>query len=1164
MLLSPTTLALRQGSPLHLQHVPFAAQAEVACSLARGHQRTVFLVALNERELVELEALCSFLAPEIPRLIFPAWDTLPYDRVSPSSFIIAQRIATLSELANAPNATRIVLTTLPAVTQYVPPHRQIRDAQFRIQRGATLYRDGLLQFLVHRGYHRVSKVSEAGEYAIRGSIIDIFPAAENRAYRIDTFGDDIESIRSFDPLTQITDSDEASLTLRCMSEVLLEPETIAQFRTRYREMFGAVTREDPLYTNISEGRSYAGMEHWLPFFYPALESLADYTPNALWCFDARCDGLFAERQEQILDYYEARKRYGEGRKDAVPYHPVPPEQLFMQPRDWEGFRRAIAYASCSPFQTDATSSRTLALPFEATISPSALKPAEASHILEGLKHWLAQHPQQITILALSSQGSRERILHMLAELSMYAQSIETLSLHKLPAGLYVAIAAIEHGYRNTHFTLFSEQEVLGTRIIRTQKKRKKSEAFLQEAASFAPNELVVHREHGIGQFESLITVEVNGNRHDCLKLLYEGGDRLFLPVENIDLISRFGEETEGVTLDKLGGVAWQKRKSALKKRLRMAADALIKIAAERATKKAEILAPQAGLYDEFCARFPYSETEDQLQAITDVQTDLTSGSAMDRLICGDVGFGKTEVALRAAFMAAACGKQVAVVAPTTLLARQHYYTFLERFRDLPYRVHMLSRLVYSKEAASTRSAIADGSAHIVIGTHALLADGIAFKQLGLLIVDEEQHFGVKQKEKLKNLKADIHVLTLSATPIPRTLQMALSGVRELSLITTPPIDRLAVRSSVMPFDPLVIREAILREHHRGGKTFYVTPRIKYMAELKQKLETLVPEVKVCAAHGQMPPSTLDRMMNEFYDGRFDVLLSTAIIESGIDIPTANTMIIDHPEMFGLAQLYQLRGRVGRSNTRAYCYFTLPHQKNLTATALRRLEIMQQLDSLGAGFALASHDMDMRGFGNMLGEEQSGHIREVGVELYQAMLEEAIAERKARRHPAQAEDSADTDWSPQINLGMSVLIPDSYVEDLSLRLSLYRRIAQFQEDAEIEGFAAELIDRFGALPQEVSHLLAIMRIKLLCRHAAIERLDAGEKGLIIGFRNNQFAAPEALLTRIHERTGQWKLRADQRVLILGELNTEAARIAFAQKVIAEIASLLPSAKSAEAA
>ena len=646
---------------------------------------------------------------------------------------------------------------------------------------------------------------------------------------------------------------------------------------------------------------------------------------------------------------------------------------------------------------------------------------------------------------------------------------------------------------------------------------------------------MVHAEHGIGRFVGLQTIQAAGAPHACLELHYADAAKLFLPVENIELLSRYGSDAAEATLDRLGGVAWQMRKAKLKKRLLDMADGLIRIAAERYMRTAPVLTVPEGLYDEFAARFPYDETEDQQAAIDAVLDDLSSARPMDRLVCGDVGFGKTEVALRAAFVAAMNGVQVAIVVPTTLLSRQHTRTFEERMRGFPIRIRQASRLVGSRELAQTRKEITEGRADIVIGTHALLAKGVKFANLGLLIIDEEQHFGVKHKERLKELKSDVHVLTLSATPIPRTLQLAMSGVRELSLITTAPIDRMAVRTFISPYDPLIIRETLLREHYRGGQSFYVCPRISDLADVRAFLESDVPEVKVAVAHGQMPPSELDDIMNAFYDGKYDVLLSTTIVESGLDVPTSNTLVVHRSDMFGLAQLYQLRGRVGRSRVRAYALLTLPVNRLLTKTAERRLKVLQSLDNLGAGFQLASHDLDIRGAGNLLGEEQSGHIREVGYELYQHMLEEAIAELKG------TEELIDTGWSPQIMIGTPIMIPDDYVPDLDLRLSLYRRLGDLSALEEIDAFGAELIDRFGKLPQEVEHLLKVIYIKSLCRMANVEKLEAGPKGLVVHFRNSEFPNPPGLVAYIAGQGDNARLRPDQSVVFRRNLGEEGKRL-----------------------
>jgi len=691
--------------------------------------------------------------------------------------------------------------------------------------------------------------------------------------------------------------------------------------------------------------------------------------------------------------------------------------------------------------------------------------------------------------------------------------------------------------------VISEQDVLGDRLVRSPRKRK-ADNFLSEAQSLSPGDLVVHVDHGVGRYTGLETITAMGAPHECLALEYAGGDRLFLPVENIELLSRFGHE-EGL-LDKLGGGAWQARKAKLKQRIREIADKLIRVAAERELRKAPVLNPPEGLWDAFAARFPYAETEDQLKAIEDVIEDFDRGRPMDRLIVGDVGFGKTEVAMRAAFIAAMSGLQVAVVCPTTLLARQHYHSFAERFRGFPLVVRQLSRFVPAKEASATRAGLTDGTVDIVIGTHAVLAKAIRFRNLGLMVIDEEQHFGVTHKERLKEMRSDIHVLTLTATPIPRTLQLSLSGVRDLSLISTPPVDRLSIRTYVSEFDTVTLREALLRERFRGGQSFFVVPRIKDLPEVEDFLREQVPEVSVLVAHGQMAAGELDSRMNAFYDGKYDVLLATSIVESGLDIPRANTMIVHRADMFGLSQLYQIRGRVGRSKARAYCYLTTKPRAPLTPQAERRLKVLGSIDSLGAGFNIASQDMDLRGAGNILGEEQSGHINEVGYELYQQMLEETIA----RLRSGELQDLSDGAWAPQINLGVPVLIPDTYVTDLDVRLGLYRRLATLERKVEFEGFAAELIDRFGELPKEVNTLLIVVRIKAMCKKAQIARLDAGPKGVTIQFHMDKYPNPKGLVEFLHNHAGA-KIR-DNKLVLPQDWSAEKDRLRGAFAIARDLA------------
>ncbi|MGE4247658.1 MAG: transcription-repair coupling factor, partial [Parvibaculaceae bacterium] len=864
------------------------------------------------------------------------------------------------------------------------------------------------------------------------------------------------------------------------------------------------------------------------------------------------------RQEQIEEFFEARKTaLGQETFGAPPYKPLPTEALYLRPEEWTARLGEHAVLALTPFEVPPVpgqkvmdaggrQGRTFAAERSADGGGSLYDSVRAH--LEALKA-RGLRP----IIAAWSEGSRERLEvilkdHDVQPIASAATWAEALSR---PRDIVSTIVLrFETGFETDGLAAIAEQDILGDRLVRRVRKARKITDLVAELASFSPGDLVVHANHGIGRFEGLKSIEVQGAPHDCLFLTYAGGDRLFLPVENIELVSRYGSDEAGAQLDKLGGVAWQARKARLKQRVREIANQLIKTAAERALKQGEVIAPTEGLYDEFCARFPFEETDDQLVAVEAVLEDLQSGRPMDRLICGDVGFGKTEVALRAAFIAAMAGKQVAVVTPTTLLARQHFATFSERFRGLPVRIGQLSRLVGRKEAQEVRDGLTSGQVDIVIGTHALLASSVKFRDLGLLIIDEEQHFGVKHKERLKELRAEVHVLTLTATPIPRTLQLALSGVRELSIIATPPLDRLAVRTFISPFDPVVIREMLLREHFRGGQSFYVVPRISDLPRITEFLETRVPEVKFRVGHGQLPPTELEDIMSAFYERQFDVLVSTTIVESGLDIPTANTLIVDRADKFGLAQLYQLRGRVGRSKLRAYALFTVPANRILTPTAEKRLKVLQSLDSLGAGFSLASHDLDIRGAGNLLGEEQSGHIREVGFELYQAMLEEAVAQLRTGSATTETEEA----WSPQISIGTSVMIPESFVPDLQLRMGLYRRLADLKEEQEIDAFQAELRDRFGPVPEDVNNLLDVVRIKLLCRRANVASIDSGPKGAVIGLKNGLFPNPEKLVGWITEQGSRAKLRPDMKIVIMRDWPEADDRLKGVRRTLSDLVRL----------
>lgn len=1103
-----------------------------------GGQGLVLHIARDDARAATVTEALSFFAPDVDVMNIPAWDCLPYDRISPKPEISAQRMSSLARLTHRDEESGplVVIATVNAVLQRVPTRETVSSASFSAHVGNVIDNDELMAFLARNGFSKAGTVLEPGDYAVRGGIVDIFPPGTREPVRLDFFGDTLDSVRSFDPETQRTTGQLTSVSLVPVSEVPLDETSIKKFRRGYQEAFGAVSGEDPLYESVSAGRKYQGMEHWLPLFHEELETLFDYMPGALVTFDPLAQESHLEREAQIDDYFHARvdapELSSESGISAPLYNALPPERLYLKESEWKARLSDLRVRQFTPF-AEPESNTVLSLGGKAGRSFAAERAQEGINVFDAvINHVLdKQEAGKRVVIATWTLGSAERMggvleEHGLERLVRADTWSDASALRK--ADIALSLLALETGFETDSVVVIGEQDILGDRLTRGRKKSRKAQNFLREASSLTPGDLVVHIDHGIGRYQGLKTITVTGDPHECLALTYAGGDRLFLPVENIELLSRYGADDESAKLDKLGGSGWQARKSKLKKRIRDIADQLIKIAAERELKKAEALIPGEGLYQEFCARFPYEETDDQANAIEDVVDDLARGRPMDRLVCGDVGFGKTEVALRAAFAAAMGGVQVAVVCPTTLLSRQHYQTFMERFKGWPLKIRQLSRMVPTKDASAYRKEMAEGQADIVIGTHALLAKTIKFKRLGLLIIDEEQHFGVVHKERLKQLKSDIHVLTLTATPIPRTLQMALSGVRELSLIATPPVDRLAVRTYVSPFDPVVVREALLREHYRGGQSFIVCPRISDLREMEEYLNEFVPEVKGIVAHGQMASGQLEDIMSAYYDGKFDVLISTTIIESGLDIPRANTMIVHRAQMFGLSQLYQIRGRIGRSKTRAYAYLTYPAKRKLTDNAAKRLEVLQALDSLGAGFNIASHDLDIRGAGNLLGEEQSGQVKEVGLELYQDMLEEAVASLRSGEHSVEADEV----WSPQINVGTAVLIPEGYVPDLDVRLSLYRRLSEVVIREDIDAFASELIDRFGSLPEEVDMLLRIVEIKGACRRAGIEKLDVGPKGAIVTFRHNKFENPEGLINFMSTYPDRVKLRPDHKLVHSG--------------------------------
>lgn len=1129
---------LRATTPLTLAGVPAGFLPALLADLARAAPLRAVFVAADEAQMRGLAATAPFFAPELEVVQLPAWDCLPYDRASPTLRVMAERIGALHRLQQKPRAPQLVLTTVNALTQRTLTPFRLRQLVAELKPGARIDRDRLAALLQANGYVRTDTVHDQGEYAVRGGIVDLFPSGEEQALRLDFFGDEIESVRSFDPADQRTTGRLDGFVLLPASEALLDDDSVKRFRTRYRETFGATATGDPLYQAVSERRRLAGMEHWLPLFEEKLATVWDHLgDDAIVLRDSGTPAAAEGRLDSIADYYENRKRAEAAEPGS--YRALPAKTLYLDADEWArevaGMPAHLATAFHEP------ESATV-LDFQVD-GPRDFAPERAAqaNVYEAVVAHVAKlrRDGRKPVLASYSVGARERLRSLLEDHGLTgARLTETWqeSLGAADRGVAMAVIGLDHGFTAPDVAVLTEQDMLGDRLVRRAKRRKSADAFLAELATLSPGDLVVHTDHGIGRYVGLTQVPVARAPHDCVALEYAGGDKLYIPVENLEVLSRYGSSEEGAALDRLGGEAWQRRKSRMKERIREIAGELIAVAAERALRPGEVAEPDSAGYPAFVDRFPYTETDDQDRAIEEVLADLSAGKPMDRLIVGDVGFGKTEIALRAAFVAAMAGMQVAVVCPTTLLARQHYQNFSGRFEGFPINIGRLSRLVPAAEAKRVKDGLASGGIDVVIGTHALLAKTIDFKRLGLVIVDEEQRFGVTHKERLKTLRADVHMLTLTATPIPRTLQMAMSGLRELSVIQTPPVDRLAVRTYVMPWDPVVLREALLREHYRGGQSFLVTPRVADLPDIEDYLRREVPEIRYVVAHGQMAPSEVEERMSAFYDKKFEVLVSTTIIESGIDIPSANTIIVNRADRFGLAQLYQLRGRVGRSKTRAYAYMVAPPERQMTDAAEKRLKVLSDLDSLGAGFQLASHDLDIRGAGNLLGDEQSGHIKEVGYELYQSMLEEAIMEAKAGGLRERQRD-----FSPQISVDAPILIPEDYVPDLDLRMGLYRRLNEIDEVAGLESFAAEMIDRFGALPEATDNLVKVMEIKLNARTACVAKLDVGPKGALVTFHDDKPPNVPGLLAYVDRLGGMAKLRPDSKLALSRAWGDPKARL-----------------------
>jgi len=1137
--------------------VPQESYPFIAYKAAKEVDKPIIYIAINDQKAKQAYDILNALLNDRKIYYFPAWDTLPYDRISPNLEIISQRLKALSELSVSDikkQKKSVIVTTVNSLLTKIIPKNILKENYFTISLNDEISQNKVTNFLISNSYHRTETVSDPGEFAIKGSLFDIFPLGYKNPLRIDFFGDNVDSIKEFDPITQITTKKIKSFKLIPANEVILNDQYTANFKSNYKNLFNVNYSDDLLYESISIKRQFIGMEHWLPLFYNKLDSLTDYLEDPVFICDKLFTEAISERAKAIRDYYDTRKSVTKT-KNEQPYNPIPPELLYYSDEDISKLQENYKFVTLNNFsesQGYAIESNIVSVPNFFLESKS-----KKNSVFELLKKFLSEQKKYIKSKNIIITSHNNIGLKKLQEILTHYE-LEAIIQDKLPSSpnglINLMVMPIESGFITGEYIFISEQDILGTKVIRKENTRRKAEKLILEAGSLSIGEYIVHKEHGVGKFIGLKTISVTGTEHDFISLEYFGGDKLYVPVENLDLITRYGSNQEITKLDKLGSSSFQDRKAKLKKRIKDIAEDLIKVASQRQIKQGQSFKAEEEFLNEFESRFKFDETDDQLSAIKDVTEDLKSGKIMDRLICGDVGFGKTEIAMRAAFIvfnsySTKEKPQIAVIVPTTLLARQHYKNFMERFQGFNCNIKQLSRMVSKTELKNTKLGLEDGSVDIVIGTHALLSKNVKFKNLTLAIIDEEQHFGVTQKERIKELKNNIHLLTLSATPIPRTLQMSLNGIKDMSLLATPPIDRMAVRSFIMPFDKVVIRDAILREYYRGGRVFFVCPKIKDLDKEEEKLRKLVPEVKIVKAHGGLKSETLDQIMNDFCDAKYDVLLSTSIVESGIDIPEANTIIIHHADKFGLSQLYQLRGRVGRSKIRAYAYFTFDAKRTLTPLAEKRLEVMQTLDGLGAGFTLASYDLDIRGAGNLLGQEQSGHIKEVGAELYQALLNEAIEKIKH-----QETDDDEKDFSPQVNLGLSVLIPENYVSDINAKMELYRRIAHLENEEEAYKLMSELEDRYGKIPAQVENLVEIINLKNKCKKLNIEKFDVGPKAMVISFFNNEFSNPESLMQYVLSNNLNTKIRPDHKLVF--SINTnDKNRISEASNFLDAITNLV---------
>ena len=1149
-MINKNMLKIDKSKKIEAYGIPVGFEGHVINNILSINKRNVIYLAKDDKDAEIIRTSLLFFNSKTQIYNFPAWDCLPYDRSGPKLKIQSERLSSLTKLILDSNVNKVIIATVNAITQRVIPRIKLQQLSFELTTGKSINIKELKNFLVNSGYIETGKVLELGDFSIRGGIIDIFPASFENPIRLDFFGDFLENMRFFLVEDQKSIKEKLSnLTIFAVREVCLNQSNINLFKKNYLKNFGIPDKTDYLYHSIISGQIFPSYEHWIPFFYESMDTIFDYVRDPILIIPSHFQNTHETRSKIVAEYFETRKNVQKiGSKFNSTYNPVDSQLLYISPSEWDKIISNLDKINFFEFQNPKKEN---GIDYKGVISKN-FSVERQTHGLDLFEHFVIYlkellNKNNVIAIAAYSNASMERLEKILNDYGLrninkfqscnYNQEKNNFEFLPAKKNLNIGVLPLEHGFSVPGLVVISEQDILGNRLYRQKKYNKKIKNPLQNFSEINIGDLVVHIDHGIGKYIGFKSIFANNIPHDCLIIEYAGGDKLFLPIENLSLLSKYGQEVGEV--DKLGTLSWQQKRSKAKERIKEIAHSLISIAAKRYLIKGTVHKKEYFSWNKFCSGFQFEETEDQNSAISDILKDLSSGLPMDRLICGDVGFGKTEIALRASMIVANDGYQVVLLTPTTLLARQHYETFKMRFNNFPFFIEKLTRFESLKLRKNIIYKLKNGKIDIIIGTHALLSSDINFKKLGLLIVDEEQHFGVTHKETIKKLKANVHVLTLTATPIPRTLQLAFTGVRDLSIINTPPIDRLLVRTFVMEFDGVVIREALMREKSRGGQSFFVVPRISDMDNIISFLEDEVPEINFKIAHGQLVGSNLDNVIEEFITNKIDLLLSTSIVESGLDFPNANTLIVHRANMFGLSQLYQIRGRVGRSKIRAYCYLTYEQKNKITKQSEKRLKILANINSLGQGFSLASQDLDIRGAGNILGDEQSGDIKEVGFELYQNMLKDEIDKLKDN----QLEDKATVNsFVPQLDLNVPMLIPEIYVKDLTSRLSLYRELALLKNDEELNEFSERLVDRFGSLPNEVEILLKVTSIKNMCISTGIDLLKIGYSRILIGFHENKFSNPKALMEFIQKNKNFIKVKEDK-IVITKSFNNDHNKLDF---------------------